>query len=104
MVSQNLGGPSEGFSGCANVASTFALPPEARFSYKKMDSGNMLFAQSCDLSAVRKVKAHVADSPDLTAQQRWDTFGNDAADRAARQGLLAHPTGSKAELDEVDRK
>eukprot|EP00959_Pyramimonas_sp_CCMP1952_P439314 9196681-Pyramimonas_sp.AAC.1 len=81
MVSQNLRGPSEGFSDCANVVSTIALPPEAR-----------------------KVKAHVADSPDLTAQQRWEKFGNDAADRAARQGLRAHPTGSKAELDEVDRK
>eukprot|EP00959_Pyramimonas_sp_CCMP1952_P333995 6994614-Pyramimonas_sp.AAC.1 len=69
-----------------------------------MYPGTMLFAHSCDLSAVRKVKAHVADSPDLTAQERWEKFGNDAADRAARLGLLAHPTGSKAELDEVDRK
>eukprot|EP00959_Pyramimonas_sp_CCMP1952_P027121 569612-Pyramimonas_sp.AAC.1 len=73
-----------------------------RLSYKRPYAGRMINTLQSKLTSLHKVKAHVADSPDLTADQRYFKLGNDEAVRAAKRGVDMHAKGSHAELDFVD--
>ena len=66
MVAQNLGGPAVGHSGCSNGVDAFNTPLATRLSYKKVHAGSTIIVHSVCLSSVRKVKANVRESADLT--------------------------------------
>ncbi|CAK0906197.1 unnamed protein product [Prorocentrum cordatum] len=63
----------------------------------------MVIARSCDLSVLKETRARVPDSSDLPSSSAGKKSGKDAADRVARSGLGARPTGPSTVLQQVRR-
>ena len=97
-----LVGPSVGYSDCSNVVKQFAQPLAKQTHYKRPYAA-MFLKRNSFFTRVNKVRAHVADSADLTDTERFLKRGNDAADLAAKQGAALHPQPSPSELHEVNR-
>eukprot|EP00959_Pyramimonas_sp_CCMP1952_P221077 4621859-Pyramimonas_sp.AAC.1 len=53
-------------------------------------------------SDLLKVKAHVAQSDDLSPEERFIKIGNDEADRSAKLGAAAHPRCSNEQQAKLD--
>ena len=94
---------SDIFSDCLNVVRQALEAISARLSYRRPHAGFMLQARAPRTGRVLKLKGHVADSPDLTCEQRAHKHGNDHADKAARLAAVRHPRPSPNEADRAVR-